>query len=67
MGLDTSATLFYGITDGEEDPDCLDDDFFSKYGLDPPAGIDLAIAGSYAYPVPFLASSSSCTKHPRAL
>lgn len=61
MGLDTEATLFYGISDGEEDPDALEDDWWDKQGLDPPPdGIELDICCSYACPVPFIYSKSIC-------
>jgi len=58
MGLDTEATLFYGITDNEEDHDALnEDEWWEKQGLpDPLPSIELEIAGSYASPVPFIYS-----------
>lgn len=57
MGLDTSATLFYGITDGEEDHEARQaDEWFEQHGLEPLPGIELDFAGSHAYIVPYLFS-----------
>ncbi len=56
MGLDTSAELFFGISDSEENHDSTNGTWFENNDLDPPEGIELDYAGSFAYPVPFLAS-----------
>ena len=59
MGLDTSADLFYGITDGEEDyemGDLEEHEWLEKHELDPPEGIDLDFGGSMACCIPYLAS-----------
>lgn len=56
MGLDTSAELFFGISDGEEDHDSTNNTWVEDNDLDPPEGIELDHAGSYVCPIPYLLS-----------